>query len=68
MKTRLYTKKITMKKGEVAVTLLVIEEGDQVHYWYGGNEYTRNQLLAIYRYYKEMNYKAYKEEWKNEDM
>ena len=62
------TKKITMMKGKITVTLLVIEEGDQVHYWYGGNEYTRNQLLAIYGYYKEMGYNAYKEEWKNESM
>ena len=55
-------------KGKITVTLLVIEEGGQVNYWYGGNEYTRNQLLAIYGYYKEMGYKAYKEEWKNEGM
>ena len=57
-----------MMKGKITVTLLVIEEGGQVNYWYGGNEYTRNQLLAIYGYYKEMGYKAYKEEWKNEGM
>lgn len=57
-----------MMKGKITVTLLVIEEGDQVNYQYGGNEYTRNQLLAIYGYYKEMGYKAYKEEWKNEGM
>lgn len=57
-----------MMKGKITVTLLVIEEGDQVNYWYGDNEYTRNQLLAIYGYYKEMGYKAYKEEWKNEGM
>ena len=56
------TKKITMKKGKIAVSLLVIEEGENISYWYGGNEYTRNQLLAIYGYYKEMGYTAYKEE------
>lgn len=62
------TKKITMKKGKIAVSLLVIEEGEHISYWYGGNEYTRNQLLAIYGYYKEMGYTAYKEEWKNDGM
>ena len=64
----MHTKKITMKKGKTAVSLLVIEEGENISYWYGGNEYTRSQLLAIYGYYKEMGYTAYKEEWKNDGM
>jgi hypothetical protein len=51
-----------MKKGKTAVSLLVIEEGEHISYWYGGNEYTRKQLLAIYGYYKEMGYTAYKKE------
>lgn len=62
------TKKITMKKGKIAVSLLVIEEGENISYWYGGSEYSRNQLLAIYGYYKEMGYTAYKKEWKNDGM
>ena len=57
------TTKITMerKQGNDKITLLIIEDNDKKSYWYGGNEYSRNQLMFIYQYSKEIGYKPYKE-------
>ena len=49
------------KQGKDKITLLIIEDNDKKSYWYGGNEYSRNQLMSIYQYSKEIGYKPYKE-------